>query len=319
MKSELTEKWWQTAWAKSAWVHLGIVLGLTISSLSFWPKPTQITLSGEAGAASSTPPPPAPVEAVAIDKDVLEQRVAEIKKQQEDARKAEEQRIRDLERRAQQAERSRAQEEARLKRVAEEKRKADEATAASRKAAAEAKKQQEAEAAKARTAEQQRIAREQERKKAEEAAKAAEAKRKAEQEALAKAQAERERQAREQRERAEQERMLQEQMAAEADARRRARAQQAVTEVQRYTAMISDAITRNLIKDESTMRGRSCRLNLRLASNGFVTSVSVVNGDRAVCDAAVRAVNRAGTFPMSQDPDVYNQLKDINLTVAPEF
>jgi colicin import membrane protein len=113
--------------------------------------------------------------------------------------------------------------------------------------------------------------------------------------------------------------MLQEQLAAESDARRRARAQQAVTEVQRYTAMISDAITRNLIKDESTMRGRSCRLNIRLASNGFVTSVSVVNGDRAVCDAAVRAVNRAGTFPMSQDPDVYNQLKDINLTVAPEF
>jgi colicin import membrane protein len=319
MKSDLTEKWWQTAWAKSAWLHLGIVLGLTLSSLSFWPKPTQITLSGEAGAAGSAPPPPAPVEAVAIDKDVLAQRVAEIKKQQEDARKAEEQRIRDLERRAQQAERSRAQEEARLKRVAEEKRKADEAAAASRKAAAEAKKQQEAEAAKARTAEQQRIAREQERKKAEEAAKAAEAKRKAEQEALAKARAERERQAREQRERAEQERLLQEQLAAEADARRRARAQQAVTEVQRYTAMISDAITRNLIKDESTMRGRSCRLNIRLASNGFVTSVSVVNGDSAVCDAAVRAVNRAGTLPMSQDPDVYNQLKDINLTVAPEF
>ncbi|CAM5208133.1 hypothetical protein [Alishewanella longhuensis] len=63
--------------------------------------------------------------------------------------------------------------------------------------------------------------------------------------------------AREDRERAEQERMMQEQMSAEAEARRRARAQQAVTEVQRYTAMISDAIDRNLIKDESTMRGRT--------------------------------------------------------------
>ncbi len=321
MKFELSEKWWQTPLAKSVGLHVALVLGLVISSLSFWPKPTQITLSGEAGSASAEPPPPppAPVQAVAIDRQVLEQRVAEIQKQQDDAKRAEEQRIRDLERRAQQAERARAQEEARLKRVAEEKRKADEAAAASRRAAADAKKQQEAEAAKAREAEQQRAAREQERKKAEEAAKAAEAKRKAEQEALAKAQAERERQAREQRERAEQERMLQEQLAAEAEARRRARAQQAVTEVQRYTAMISDAITRNLIKDESTMRGRSCRVNIRLATNGFVTSVNVISGDRVVCDAAVRAVNRAGTLPMSQDPDVYNQLKDITLTVAPEF
>ncbi len=321
MKFDPQSKWWFTPLAKSVWLHLALVLGLIISTLSFWPKPTEIFLSGEAGptADAPPPPPPAPVEAVAIDKQALEQRVAEIKKQQEDARKAEEQRIRNLERRAEQAARARADEEARLKRVAEEKRRADEAAQASRKAAADAKKVQEAEAAKARAAEQERKAKELERKKAEEAAKAAEAKRKAEQEALAKAQAERERKAREQREQAERERMIQEQLAAEAEARRRARAQQAVTEVQRYTAMISDAIDRNLIKDESTMRGRTCRVNIRLATNGFVTSVNVISGERVVCDAAVRAVNRAGTLPMSPDPDVYNQLKDITLTVAPEF
>lgn len=319
MKSELTEKWWLSPLAKSVGLHLALVLGLVVSGLTFSPKPLQITLSGDAGNSAAVPPPPAPVQAVAIDRQVLEQRVAEIQRQQDEARRAEEQRIRDLERRAQQAERARTQEEARLRRVAEEKRQADAAAAAARRAAADAKRQQEAEAARARDAEQQRIAREQERKKAEEAAKAAEARRQAEQEALAKAQAERERQAREQRERAEQERLLQEQLSAEAEARRRARAQQAVTEVQRYTAMISDAITRNLIKDESTMRGRSCRLNIRLATSGFVTSVNVISGDRVVCDAAVRAVNRAGNLPMSQDPDVYNQLKDITLTVAPEF
>lgn len=321
MTSESQLKWWQTPLTKSIALHLTLVLVLFISTLSFWPKPTQIMVSGDAGPTTEAapPPPPAPVEAVAIDKQALEQRVAEIKKQKDDLRKAEEQRTRELERRAQQAERSRTAEENRLKRVAEEKRKADEAAKASRQAAAEAKQQQEAEAAKAKAAEQQRIAKEQERKKAEEAAKAAEAKRKAEQEALAKAQAERERKAREDRERAEQERMLQEQLSAEAEARRRARSQQAVTEVQRYTAMISDAIDRNLIKDESTMRGRTCRVNIRLATNGFVTSVNVISGERVVCDAAVRAVNRAGTLPMSQDPDVYNQLKDITLTVAPEF
>ncbi len=38
-----------------------------------------------------------------------------------------------------------------------------------------------------------------------------------------------------------------------------------------------------------------------------------------VADAAIRAVNRAGTLPVSPDPDVYNQLKDITLTVEPRF
>ncbi|HEY9043820.1 MAG TPA: cell envelope integrity protein TolA, partial [Rheinheimera sp.] len=167
-------------------------------------------------------------------------------------------------------------------------------------------------------AEQARIAKEQERQKAEEAAKAAEQKRKAEQEAAEKAAAERERKAAEARQRAEQERAMQEQMAKEAQARAAARAQQAATEVQRYTALIRDAIQRNLLVDEG-MRGKSCRINIRLASNGFVTRVGVISGDQTVCDATVRAVNRAGTLPVSADPDVYNQLKDINLTVSPEL
>ena len=111
---------------------------------------------------------------------------------------------------------------------------------------------------------------------------------------------------------------MQEQLAKEAQARAAARARQAATEVQRYTALIRDAIQRNLLVDEG-MRGKSCRINIRLASNGFVTKVGVLSGDKAVCDATVRAVNRAGTLPVSADPDVYNQLKDINLTVSPEL
>ena len=111
---------------------------------------------------------------------------------------------------------------------------------------------------------------------------------------------------------------MQEQMAKEAQARAAARAQQAATEVDRYKALISNTINQNLYKDES-MRNRSCSVNIRLATTGFVTSVKVLGGDQNVCDATVRAVNRIGTLPMSSDPDVYKELKDITLRVEPEF
>jgi colicin import membrane protein len=296
--------------AKSLGLHLVIVLVL-IFGADFSHTPQMVSAGLQADGE-------APIEAVAIDEQLLDQRVQQLQKERDAAKAAEEKRIRELERRAQQAEKNRADEEARLKRVAEEKRQADAEAQKSKAAAAEAKKRQEQETAKAKEAEQARIAKEQERKKAEDAAKAAEQKRKAEQAAAEKAKAERERQAELDRQQAEQERAMQEQLAKEAQARSAARARQAATEVQRYTALIRDAIQRNLLVDEG-MRGKSCRINIRLASTGFVTRVGVINGDSAVCDATVRAVNRAGTLPMSADPEVYNQLKDINLTVSPEF
>ena len=296
--------------AKSLGLHLAILV-LLVFGADFSSKPEMVTVSLQSEGQ-------APVESVAVDEKLLNERVQQMQRERDAAKAAEEKRIRDLERRAAQAEQNRTAEEQRLKRVAEEKRKADAEAQKAKAAAAEAKKRQEQENAKAKQAEQARIAKEQERQKAEEAAKAAEQKRKAEQEAAEKAAAERERKAAEARQRAEQERAMQEQMAKEAQARAAARAQQAATEVQRYTALIRDAIQRNLLVDEG-MRGKSCRINIRLASNGFVTRVGVISGDQTVCDATVRAVNRAGTLPVSADPDVYNQLKDINLTVSPEL
>jgi len=296
--------------AKSLGLHLAILV-LLVFGADFSSKPEMVTVSLQSEGQ-------APVEAVAVDEKLLNERVQQMQRERDAAKAAEEKRIRDLERRAAQAEQNRTAEEQRLKRVAEEKRKADAEAQKAKAAAAEAKKRQEQENAKAKQAEQARIAKELERQKAEEAAKAAEQKRKAEQEAAEKAAAERERKAAEARQRAEQERAMQEQMAKEAQARAAARAQQAATEVQRYTALIRDAIQRNLLVDEG-MRGKSCRINIRLASNGFVTRVGVISGDQTVCDATVRAVNRAGTLPVSADPDVYNQLKDINLTVSPEL
>ena len=197
-------------------------------------------------------------------------------------------------------------------------------------AAVEKQKAQE-EAAKQREREKQRqqqMAKQKaaEKRKAEAAAKAAEAKKQKELERLA-AQRESERKAREEeqkrkaeqakeeaRRRAEQQRQEQERLAAEQAAQQRRRAQQVTTEVDKYQALIQQTIMRYLIKDES-FSGKTCRLNIRLASTGLVTKVTRLAGDEALCRAAQSAVLRPDKLPMSSESDVYEKLKDINLTV----
>ncbi|MGI5309324.1 cell envelope integrity protein TolA [Rheinheimera sp. WS51] len=300
------------ALAKSLGLHLVCII-LLVWGADFSSKPEVVNVRLDTLAEDQ-----APVAAVAIDADALEQRVAQIEQEKANEKAKEERRIRDLERRAQLAEKNRADEEARLKQVAEQKRKADAEAKAAQVAAANAKKQQQEEAEKAKLAEQARIEKEQERKKAEAAAKAAAEKRKQEQEALEKQRQERARKEAEAKRQAEQERLMQEQLAKEASARAAARSRQAATEVERYKALISNTVNQNLYKDES-MRGKSCSINIRLATTGFVTSTNVLGGDRVVCDAAVRALNRINKLPMSSDPDVYKELKDITLRVEPEF
>jgi len=189
--------------------------------------------------------------------------------------------------------------------------------------AEEREKQRKAQAA-AEKKRQQRLAAKRAREKRE--AKAAEAKRQKELERLAaqkeqarkereaKAKAEAERKKKEAAERAEMERIMQEQLAQEQAAQQERRRKQVLTEVERYTALIQQTIKRNLYSDDS-YKGKTCRLNIRLATTGFVTSIRVLGGNDALCRAAESAVRRAEKLPVSDAPDVYEQLKDITLKV----
>ncbi|MBL4815515.1 MAG: cell envelope integrity protein TolA, partial [Shewanella sp.] len=129
--------------------------------------------------------------------------------------------------------------------------------------------------------------------------------------------AERKRKA-EERERQLQEQMMQDALAEELTALSQTRNRQVMSEVQRYTSMIRATIQRHLVVDES-MRGKSCRVFIRLANDGFVTGTKILSGDSVVCRATKAAINKAGRLPVSSEPDVYNKLKEINLTVQPEF
>ena len=269
------------------------------------------------------------IDAVVIDQVSLETQIKKIKTEQANKKAAEERRVKELEDRARaakndlaklnkQKENSKKAADDAKRKAREEKRKADLAKKERQ------KREREAERAKKAAADAKR------KKEAEEKA-AAEAKRKKEAEEKAYAEAERkrkekaekerkekERREREAKEKAMQEKLLQEQLAAEQARRKKARNKVVLTEVQKYKALITSKIQQNLILDEK-MKGQSCRINIKLASSGLVLSVKILSGDAYTCKAAERAILKATTLPVSKELDVFEQLKDINLTVEPEF
>lgn len=116
------------------------------------------------------------------------------------------------------------------------------------------------------------------------------------------------------REQQELDRLMQEQLKAEQAAQAKRRSQQVLSEVDKYRALIYQTIKRYLI-DDGSFRNKTCRLNIRLASTGLVTKVTIISGDEALCRASQSAVLRPDRLPISDDLDVYEELKDINLTV----
>lgn len=236
-----------------------------------------------------TPPKPLeltlnqPIEAVVIDEQVIEQQLAQIREKKEQVRREEERKEQEAQRKIN--EQKKREERARKRKLEEERKK--KAEQEKKKQAAIDKKRAE-EKAKREKAEREKLEREAEKKR------------------------------QEQREREEQQRIMEEQIRAEREAQAQRRKKVVLTEVQKYTVLIQQAIQRNLIVDEA-FKGKTCRINIRLASNGLVIKADVLNGDPALCRAAKSAVFKTDTLPVSKEPDVYQELKDINLTVSPEL
>lgn len=309
---------------KSFGVHIffGVILALSFNFTTPEKKPEQVEISA--------------LDAVVIDQASLDKQVNKIKQQKSDAKAAEEKRVADLELRAEEAKRN-------LKSLDKQKSNSERAAAEAKKKAAQEKKKAIAEKKKADNATLERIKREKEADKAqkdalaakrnkeeqEKAAEAAKKKKEAEQKALKAAEDERikkeaeaklkkEREIKEAKEQAIREKMMQEQLAQEQSARNKVRQKYVLTEKQKYTALIMGRIQQYLIVDDS-MKGQSCSLNIKLAFSGLVTSVNIISGDNKVCKAAERAVLKAETLPVSKEPDVYQELKDISLKVEPKF
>ncbi len=178
-------------------------------------------------------------------------------------------------------------------------------------------------------AEQERIAKEKAAKEAEEkarrekeaAAKAEQeriAKEKAAKEAAEKARKEKERLERLERERKEQEAALNDIFAGlenETEANVSARSQYLSDERSRYIAIYRTTVESNLIKDQP-YNNRSCLLNIKLIPTGnskaFVSAVSVIEGDPALCRAAKASIVKAKEFDFPQEPELQKIFRDFD-------
>ncbi|BCV27930.1 MULTISPECIES: cell envelope integrity protein TolA [Shewanella] len=305
----------------SAVLHIGVIAILAMG-VDFQDKPKLPTPQAQS----------APVQAVVVDQQKVDDYVQKLKQDKAAAERRERERQQELDRKANEAKKAREQEQERIRKLEVERKQKELETQKAADAAKAAKLKEQQEKEKAQKAEAERKAKEQQRKEAEEAALKAEQKRKAEEAAAKKAEEERkrkeaERKAKEEAERKRkaeeearrrQEQELADALAAEQAALSATRNRQVMSEVDRYRAMITATIQRNLVVDES-MRGKVCKVKVRLAKDGFVTNSQIIEGDPVVCRAAKAAINKAGRLPVSQEPDVYQLMKEINLEVRPEF
>ncbi|MCL1126393.1 cell envelope integrity protein TolA [Shewanella surugensis] len=296
----------------SAGIHIGVIALLALN-LDFVDKPEVI------------PQVSAPaLRAVIIDQSKVTQQVEKLKAQKLAAQRKEKSRLEELERQADQARKDRKQEQLKIKKLEQQRQQKEKETEQALAAAKAAKLKQQQALEKAQQAETQRKQKEKERQVAEAAAQQAVEKRKQEEvaakkvadERKRKAAAERKRQA-EENARREQEQMMQDALEKEQASLSSLKNKQLVSEVNKYRAMIKATIERNLITNES-MRGKSCKVFVRLAKDGFVTAVKTLSGDNVVCRAAKTAITKAGRLPVSAEPDVYEKLREINLTVSPD-
>jgi len=297
-------------------LHIVLIAGLVLGDFTRETKPLKKIST-----------PMKPIDAVLIDANKLQEAINKrnkIKKQKADKKAAEKKRLRQIEKRAEDDKKRRAKEKAKIKKREQQRKK----KAQEKKRADKAAKDAKVKAAKQAKADKIRKQKKQERQKAEAAAAKVRSKRIKEEKAVQakkaeelkkKKLAEKKRKELEAKERAIQEEFLAQEMAAEMATRNNARQQQLMSEVERYGALITNIINQNMISDRSTMEGKSCKLKISLASSGFVTDVKTISGDAVVCDAAERAVFKANTLPVSKDPEVFNKMRNIGVTVIPEF
>ena len=90
-------------------------------------------------------------------------------------------------------------------------------------------------------------------------------------------------------------------------------------EVDKYKALIINAISQRWILPENADSTLSSQFRIRLAPNGSVLEVSLTrsSGDPILDRSAQSAIYKASPLPVPQDPTMFNMFRDISLTVRP--
>lgn len=110
-----------------------------------------------------------------------------------------------------------------------------------------------------------------------------------------------------------------EQAAAQQAAQAAAKRAQVAGEVDKYKALIINAISRQWILPENANSSLSSQFRIRLAPNGAVLEVSLTrsSGDLILDRSAQAAIYKASPLPVPTDPTTFDLFRDISLTVRP--
>ncbi len=109
--------------------------------------------------------------------------------------------------------------------------------------------------------------------------------------------------------------------AKQAQAARNAESQARIAgEVDKYKALIVNAIGRNWILPENVDSSLSSQFRIRLAPDGMVLEVTLTrsSGDPLLDRSAQTAIYKASPLPVPADAETFNLFRDISLTVRPE-
>ncbi|MGL5742865.1 MAG: cell envelope integrity protein TolA [Legionella sp.] len=264
-------------------------------------------------------PPTEVVKAVSVDNQQVMETVNRLKQEREQQKQAEVNRQNELRRQAEAAKQQRIKEQQQLARLKEEANK----IAIARKKQVEEEKKRLQQLAEQKALEAKRI--EELKKQKEElvkqqqleSKKLAEQKKKAEKEKADKLKAEQA----DKLAKAEKEKKRQAQAAAEQHAAENAERQARIAgEVDKYKALIVNAIGRNWILPENVDSSLSSQFRIRLAPDGMVLEVTLTrsSGDPLLDRSAQTAIRKASPLPVPTDAETFNLFRDISLTVRPE-
>jgi colicin import membrane protein len=121
------------------------------------------------------------------------------------------------------------------------------------------------------------------------------------------------------------EQSLKEQLLAEESERARARAEaahsaRAVSEVNKYKALITQKVSRNWSRPMGAAHGLQCVVKVRLTLSGDVLGATVVRSSgNALFDRSVEnAVYKAAPLPLPEDPALFDNFREIEFTFNPE-
>lgn len=90
-------------------------------------------------------------------------------------------------------------------------------------------------------------------------------------------------------------------------------------EVDKYKALILNAISQQWILPQNADSTMSSQFRIRLAPNGSVLEVALIrsSGDPILDRSAQSAIYKASPLPVPNDPTTFNLFRDISLTVRP--